>query len=95
MDESHGITQGVPKMLPREHGSSERTSALAPSPDVQFLVFTSAKWPFVAGSRRSGDLIHLWPPNGDFRPSLVSRDIMVERPLRSKAVIQVQLSDWY
>jgi hypothetical protein len=38
----------------------------------------------LAVSRRSGDEIHPQPPNGDLRPFLVSRDVVVQRPLRSK-----------
>jgi hypothetical protein len=39
----------------------------------------------MAGSRRSADEIHPWPPNGDLRPILVSRDLVAQRPLRSKS----------
>jgi hypothetical protein len=37
----------------------------------------------VAVSRRLGDEIHPWLLNGDLRPFLVSRDLIVERPLCS------------
>ncbi len=40
--------------------------------------------PIVAVSRRLGDEINPWTPNGDLRPFLVNRDLMVERLLRSK-----------
>ncbi len=49
----------------------------------------------MAVSRRSGDEIHPWLPNGGLRPFLVSRDVIVERPLRAKTVIQYQPSDWH
>jgi len=49
----------------------------------------------VAGSRRSGDEIHPWMLNGDLRPFLVSRDLIVERPPPAKAATQFQASDWY
>ncbi len=38
----------------------------------------------MAGTRRSGDEIHPWLPNGDLRPFLVSRHLIVERPLRQQ-----------
>jgi len=38
----------------------------------------------VADSRRSGDEIHPWLPNGDLRPLLVGRDLIVEGPLRKQ-----------
>ena len=37
-----------------------------------------------AVSRRSGDEIYPWLPNGDLRPFSVSRDLIVERPLRKQ-----------
>jgi len=38
----------------------------------------------MADSRRPGDKIRPRPPNGGLRPFLVSRDIVVEHPLRSR-----------
>ena len=38
----------------------------------------------MAVSRRLGDEIYPSPPNGDLRPLLVSRDLIVERPLRQQ-----------
>ena len=35
-------------------------------------------------ARRSGDEIHPRPPNGDLRPFLVIRDVVVQRPLRGR-----------
>jgi hypothetical protein len=39
----------------------------------------------MAASRRSADEIHPWVPNGDLRPFLVSRDIVIQRPLRNNS----------
>ncbi len=39
---------------------------------------------FLAVSRRLGDEIHPSPLNGDFRPLLVGRDLIVEGPLRKQ-----------
>ena len=38
----------------------------------------------MAVSRRPGDEINPWTPNGDLRPFLVNRDLIVERPLRQQ-----------
>jgi hypothetical protein len=42
----------------------------------------------VAVSRRSGTETSIGPLSGDFRPFLVSRDLIAERPLRGKAATQ-------
>ncbi len=47
-------------------------------------VSTYAERPVVAVSRRSGDEINPWPPNGNLRPFLVSRNVVVERLLRKQ-----------
>jgi hypothetical protein len=45
----------------------------------------------VAGSRRSGDEIHPWPPNGDLRPVPVVRDSWRERRLSDRTPVVIGL----
>ncbi len=37
-------------------------------------------WPFLADSRRSGDEIHPWPPNGGLRPILLKNYLVLDSP---------------
>jgi len=45
-----------------------RTAGSGLGADIQTLVFSCAERPEMADSRRSGDEIHPWPPNGGLRP---------------------------
>jgi hypothetical protein len=50
-------------------------------------IFQYAMGPFMAVSRRSGNEIHPWPPNGDLRPIAAGRrDRLVETKARKAAV---------
>ena len=62
-----------------------RSGVSGPKADVENVLVRHSERPVVAVSRRLGDEIHPWLPNGDLRPILVSRDLIVERPLRSSS----------
>ncbi len=61
-----GTREGLEGDFPSSIGY--RTVGSTLGADVQPSVFVCAEWPEVAGSRRSSDEFHPWPPNGGFRP---------------------------
>ncbi len=55
---------GSAQPLPPEPVDGERTLAVEVYPDVQMAIFWTTECPILADSRRSGDEIHPWSPNG-------------------------------
>ena len=45
-----------------------RSGVSGPRADIENALLSHPERPKVAASRRSGDEIHPWPPNGDLRP---------------------------